>query len=312
MVSILTIEIFYGWLYKTRLILELPHLIRLNTPLLYLIGPFLFFLILSNINPDKRWQKIQLLHCIPFILCLIYLTPLYLSGASFKIEYALDLYRELGFDSFLLGGTRRLHQGVYILLSVFHISKNRKVLRIQQELQTSILITGAFGVLWLVSVYRYFFSFDLLTAMIDSLILSGIAVLLVYRQLSVKSWSGKQSAGIAIEKMEQEQERIERLMLEEKPYLDNRYSIKNLAESLNLSVPVVSKIINRGMGTNFNDLINQYKVQEAIALLQSEKTTHLTIEAIAQNAGFNSTSAFNENFKRITGKSPKSYRKPLN
>jgi AraC-like DNA-binding protein len=50
-------------------------------------------------------------------------------------------------------------------------------------------------------------------------------------------------------------------------------------------------------------------VQEAQALLTSKNQQHLKIEEIAEMVGYNSKSAFNAAFKKITGQTPSQYRK---
>ncbi len=307
--SILTLELFYGWLYGSRFILQLPHLIRLNSPFLYVIGPAIYLLIRSLVFPEMRWAPIQLFHLVPFLVSVVYLVPLYTASTAEKVNYISEMYNSLSFDSFLLGGTRRLHQGVYIFFSALLIYKEQRALRVVREFKASLLIVGAFTSLWLISVYRYFFQFDLMSGLLDVFILSFIAIFLVYRQLSGEKNRKRQLSKDDVMEMENEMSRIQDLLARKKDYLNPHYTIGDMAKSLDLSIPTVSRVINRTESANFNELINRYKVQEAITLLQSESTRHLTIEAIANSAGFNSVSAFNENFKRITGQSPKHYRK---
>jgi AraC-like DNA-binding protein len=100
-------------------------------------------------------------------------------------------------------------------------------------------------------------------------------------------------------------------MENEKLFLNPRLTLQLLAKELNIPYPVISRTINQGMKTNFNELVNTYRVKEAIRLLQSPQINHLTIEAIAEMAGFNSSSSFNYNFKKITGRPPKYYKARL-
>ena len=52
-------------------------------------------------------------------------------------------------------------------------------------------------------------------------------------------------------------------------------------------------------------------MEEAPTLLQTPSKSAYTIPAIAEEAGFNSKSAFNAAFKRFAGQTPSEYRQTL-
>jgi len=76
-----------------------------------------------------------------------------------------------------------------------------------------------------------------------------------------------------------------------------------------MSPSQVSDLINKGLGQNFNDYINKYRVEVIVKKLSDENNNHLSILAIALDNGFNSKATFNRVFKKKTGKSPSEYRK---
>ncbi len=307
---ICTLELLYGWLFSTKYILDVPHLLRLNTPFLYLLGPSLYFLILSNGQPNRKWFLNDLLHLIPFVLAILFLLPFYLFSTEAKVVYIQHLYEQLGSDSLWLGGSRRIHQGIYLGASIAHLVKASKAIRFYKMWTASKWIIIIFSTIWAISIYRFFFQFDLMSAMVDIFLLSTVAIFLVYRQLSLRK-PATSTQQLDVDRMVLEKQRIEQLLENEQVYKDPQYSVKDLAKALNLSVRDVSQIINRGMQTNFNQLVNKYKIEEAIRLLRREDTQHLTIEAIAHQAGFNSTSALNDNFRKLTGQTPKAYRQDI-
>ncbi|MGB6648763.1 MAG: helix-turn-helix domain-containing protein, partial [Bacteroidota bacterium] len=51
-----------------------------------------------------------------------------------------------------------------------------------------------------------------------------------------------------------------------------------------------------------------YRVEEAKRLLQDPEKSAFTVLAVAEEAGFNSKTAFNTAFKRFTGDTPTEYR----
>jgi AraC-like DNA-binding protein len=69
--------------------------------------------------------------------------------------------------------------------------------------------------------------------------------------------------------------------------------------------------INSCSGYNFKEYINKYRILHAKEMLSDPKFSALSIAAIAYDCGFNSLSSFNSAFKKITGKTPSSFKKSI-
>ncbi len=65
------------------------------------------------------------------------------------------------------------------------------------------------------------------------------------------------------------------------------------------------------MGKNFYNLVNDYRVEEVKKRMVDPKYRHLTILAIAYDAGFNAKSSFNTVFKEKTGMTPSEYQQSV-
>jgi AraC-like DNA-binding protein len=102
---------------------------------------------------------------------------------------------------------------------------------------------------------------------------------------------------------------IELALDENQFYLSKDLSLKSLATILGISQNALSKTINSTSGMNFNDFVNQKRVNEAKKRLLSKDFEHLTIEAIGNSVGFNSKSAFYAAFKKNTNSSPSAFLK---
>jgi len=100
-------------------------------------------------------------------------------------------------------------------------------------------------------------------------------------------------------------------MDKEKPFLNNKLSLKMLAESLDLSTNHLSQIINEKLDRNFYDFINEYRITEVKRYLSDPKYGHYTLLAIAYDCGFNSKSSFNSLFKQNTGLTPSEFQKSI-
>lgn len=92
-------------------------------------------------------------------------------------------------------------------------------------------------------------------------------------------------------------------------YLDSGLTLASLAEALIITPHELSRIINQGVGKNFNDFINEYRVNDVIQKIQNSSFARLTLLGIAYESGFNSKSTFNRTFKQFTHQTPAEYRK---
>jgi len=94
-----------------------------------------------------------------------------------------------------------------------------------------------------------------------------------------------------------------------KYYLDQNLTIHDLSKSLNTPPRQLSACINNQMGLNFNEWVNNFRVDAALELLKDPSKIHYSIEGIGEDAGFKSRSAMYTAFKKKTGHTPGYYRK---
>ncbi len=101
--------------------------------------------------------------------------------------------------------------------------------------------------------------------------------------------------------------RLEAIMEEKKPFLNNKLLKSELAEMLGVSNPEMARLLNEKVGMNFFEYVNYHRIKEFVSLVKTEKAKSLTFFAVAQEAGFNSKTTFNKSFKQLMGSSPKEY-----
>ena len=107
-------------------------------------------------------------------------------------------------------------------------------------------------------------------------------------------------------------EKILEIMVQSKPYLNPKLTLNELAHQLNVSPHVMSKTLNDSFQKNFFDFINTYRTEAFKEKLDDPKFQNYTFLAVAFEAGFNSKTAFNRSFKRVTGQSPSEYLSSIN
>lgn len=100
-------------------------------------------------------------------------------------------------------------------------------------------------------------------------------------------------------------EKIERLMTEEKLYREMGFGRETMAKRMEVGEHVISKAINQHFDKNFNEFVNNFRIEEAKQRLSSEATP---VTVIAFEVGFSSIASFNRVFKGQVGMSPTEYR----
>ncbi len=99
---------------------------------------------------------------------------------------------------------------------------------------------------------------------------------------------------------------LEQLMRDKQVFRNPNLKLQDLAQELRLSPHQLSQFLNDNLGKNFTQFINEYRIDEACKLLETD--TLLSIEGIGDEVGFNSKSTFFSTFKKVKGLTPSKYR----
>jgi len=102
---------------------------------------------------------------------------------------------------------------------------------------------------------------------------------------------------------------INNLILKRRLYLKPKLSLKMIPKQTNLSEGYLSQIINSNTDKNFNEYINNMRVENAKKLLLDDDYLKYTITAIGLESGFNTKTSFYNVFKKTTGHTPNEYKK---
>lgn len=95
----------------------------------------------------------------------------------------------------------------------------------------------------------------------------------------------------------------------EQIYTDPSLTLRTLADAIDIHPNKLSWLLNNQVGKSFNDYVNGYRLKTFQQKALEPDNDHLTLLGIAFESGFNSKSAFNDFFKKMTGLSPKAWLK---
>lgn len=94
----------------------------------------------------------------------------------------------------------------------------------------------------------------------------------------------------------------------EKPYLDPKIKVDDVAAKLNTTQKAVAAALKQYNNSNFNTFTNQYRVEEAKLIMEKLSDNFYKVESVAYDAGFGSRSNFYVAFEQFTGVKPSYYR----
>jgi len=116
----------------------------------------------------------------------------------------------------------------------------------------------------------------------------------------------------AINYEEELKRKLKNAMKRDKLFLDPELTLSDLADKLAMKSTALSNFINNNLGKNFNDFVNEYRVEEVKSLMASSTTDpQVTVMELAYDAGFNSKASFNRIFKQFTQMTPTQFKKSI-
>lgn len=328
-------------LFYTRLFTDF-HLLSVSfISLLLLHGPFLFLYISALVYPQARFNGKELLHFLPFILFNLFIL---ISSFFPEISERLRLDHaetEQGspfiFDLFLLlvvlSGpfyfvrsillSRKLDINIFSNFSS-HEKVNpdwlRKLVYIFGSVWTALMVIATVHHVfhlfsWIFCTHGLSLSLSVFILLIGYYGLRQKEIFIQYTDNPVEYVTGPKTkySGTFLKESDVEMyvSKLKHYMVTEKPYLNPDISLPELASKLEIPSHHLSRVINEQLGTNFFDFINQYRVEEIKEKIGNPQYENYSLLGIAFDCGFNTKSAFNRVFKKMTGFTPSEYRKQI-
>jgi len=329
---------FYTFSFH-ELLIRIQHISRFIISMFLLHGPFLYLYIESLTTGKNRPAKRDLLHFIPFCSFFLYLLisllfPEYSSRIRMD-HVTIKVEPPIVFVIFLL--ITALSGSVYFFASFLKFKNiNINILNnfsTTEEINLDWLKTLVyiFGIIWsaliVIAIVHHIFHFASMAFCTDGLFLSLSAFIILVgyfglRQKEIFTRFPADDHNFVTDQRTKYQNiplseleiadfigRINSIMEKEKPYLNPDITLPELASLIDIPAYQLSRVINEKFGCNFFDFINGYRVNEVKTKINDPAFSNLSLLGIAFDCGFNSKSAFNRIFKKMTGLTPSEYEK---
>ncbi len=307
----------------------------------FLVGPTLYWYLMSLVNKDFKFTKKSLPHLIPFVIWFIYVLfdP---SSLNPKVLYNAvrdntnDIIEPLFNFSFLWDITLNTSRVIYSVYMVIIVRRYKDV--IEDEYSTKDNKNNLSWFTTLITLYTFFFIVNsamhlflaegnVIYQNFSAFIRSVPAVLFVffftlYSEIQPKLVKVEKEI---IQRVETEDRKIKKYkksglserecesiyneicerMESEKYYLDSSLTLNSLAEKIGISRHKISEAINTVAEERFFKFINTYRLKEFVEAIKTNKYPNFTLLAISLECGFKSSSSFYSIVKEEYGVTPK-------
>lgn len=291
----------------------------------WIYGALIYFFVLSYIRSDYQLKRNDYWHFLP--VALEFLFSNWVKIQNFYWDGNQESLSWFGAQSYILWVHTPFSNIVSFSLVIWYVYQSQQLLKEESLLHAPANVKQ---LKWLRQVLMTYFVFSILVIFIhfaDYLFFNYafdpfyrfptyIGMALITYWMALEGYSRRKEIPLKREvlsndKMEGLQKvlpKLEKLMIEEKLFLNPNLSLADLAKHLDIKPYLLTQVLNRLLQKSFNDYVNAYRVKEAARLINDPDYAHYSLMAIALESGFNSKATFNRIFKKIEGISPSAFK----
>ncbi len=329
--------IFFSQMYRLYVSLEFIYLFSMLA-----IYP-MYYRYLKFLTNTQMELKQQMMHFLPaFIFAILALVSTLLLTPEERINYVkvLLIERNLkGIDITTLIGVKAivllLSRITFLIQVVYYIFKGISLVNKYNKeigdyysnthgktlnwvrLINIIILIVSFSSISLVFIGRGYFAKNEIILIIPSIIFSSVLFTIGFKGNHQKQDAFRFEANETTDSVLQVsnlqktklKEEVLRLFEDEEIYTNCDLKIVDISEMLLTNRTYISKLINEEFNMNFNEFVNNYRIEAAKRYLTSPEFAMYKMEIIAEKSGFNSFSSFSRVFKNFTGTTPGKFRK---
>lgn len=337
--------IFLILLIDSQLMTDFPSIYRTGNLAGLLYVPLTFLYFQQTLYPSK-FSLWKLLYFLPALLYMVDFWPVFMLSSEEKVALILreiedpNLFVAYNQSRFFPGnfytGFRNATNLVFWMMSVSLVWKFKKTHR-QEKVSAQVMkwIQGYlfFQILLFLPFYFTFFIVDpgiifRVTHFAAALLCLFTSVYLLYfpqvlyglpdevvEQESEITLSTQHTTQTSIkakelvsqEKVEHIEQKLRKVLEEEKVYLIKGYTAHDLARDADIPYYLLTSYLNQNLGVSYPDFINEKRIAHCLKLITSGEVENYTLEGIGDTCGFNNRNSFGVAFKKITGKTPSQF-----
>ncbi|CAL2086385.1 helix-turn-helix transcriptional regulator [Tenacibaculum sp. 190524A05c] len=298
----------------------------------WVTGPLLYFYVKSQIDTKYKLTPKEYYHFIPLLVQIsisifVRLQNLYWDGTRDSLSW-------LGYWGYVIWMN---YPTIYVVASMLIILYSHLALKLLNN-NANIQQQTLRWIKQIIFSFQIYFSLVLLILIIDVLIYNvvleknyfyfirffyypffiGISVLIYW--LGMEGFSRRNDKNSIPKSQISEEDRVKLELVakellvavkEKKLYKIQKLNLNMLANELDTKPYIITQCLKEIIGKNFNDFINEYRVNEIQYLLKQPENSKFTLLSLAMEAGFNSKSSFNRAVQKHLGVSPSELKQNL-
>ncbi len=320
--SVFILDLFF---FLSTLRYSYPHTFLISITFSFLYGPVIYFYY-KKIVFNYKFRKIDLLHLIPTLIIVFVATPYYFYSATDKLGIMLEVgYQNtkplFGYVFIVKLTSLIIYTSLIIRIYYQKVKNNTKLALVKMKWQK--------GIVFLVSSYVVFYCiYGLIIVsnviprieILFHLQIVTMAVMVLYigykayinpKLFSIgyfeENLNKYKKSGLTSSFSQDLRNRLVYLLEVEKIYRQNNISLEVLSNKLDTNRHNTSQVINEHFDLNFFELINKFRIEEALEIINNDTHKNMNIIDIAYEVGFNNKVTFNKSFKKLLSQTPSQY-----
>ncbi len=321
-VLIHSLFIFHIFLYQSKLLYSVPHVLYMSSIFSYLYGPLIYFYY-KRVTVQYKFSKKDLIHLVPTLLVFAVMLPIFMLPASEKLRVMFEVgivdrepYRNIitltKFSSLFL-------YGFFILRDYLKNKGNWSISdEAQKWIRNLVVLTEIYVLLYLIYAFeviqvvpRSSWLFNLqIVAMATMVIYIGYTSYVrpnLFSNDFLRVKKKYKKSGLTTSFSLELREQLIKMLEVDKIYRENDISLAIVSDRLGTTRHNTSQVINEHFGLNFFELINKYRIEEALEILKSDTEKTKNIIDVAYEVGFNNKVTFNKSFRKQLDLTPTQY-----
>jgi AraC-like DNA-binding protein len=307
-----------------------PHTLLMSTVFILLYGPLIYFYF-KMIDQDYSLKWKDGFHFLPALVLLIYIYPFYSLSSKEKFIILFDQKDILSAEANFIIAAQTISLILYAIL-IIRIYR-RIVANVNEEKNRKLVWQRNLLSMYVIYVIMFILFNTTTSGIFDSMIVYHFLILtmvgsvfyvayITYAQPEIfkgeitlvdpMSLFKYKKSGLTKSFSEELKDQLLNLLEIEKVYKQNDLNLNGLAEILGTNRHNTSQIINEHFEMSFFELINKFRIDEAVRMIHDEKFRGLNIIEIAYEVGYNNKVTFNKSFKKAHSVTPSQYIKSLN